>query len=140
MILRTAELAGLPVQQELFINITFVGDRTMARYNREYVGHEGTTDVITFCYLEGEEPLLPGDVAVDLLICVDFAMQEGRARKDSSYARELALYIAHGLLHSVGEDDLDPVSRKRMRRREREVMKQLEQEFDFSGVFPEAKK
>ncbi|MCP3966284.1 MAG: rRNA maturation RNase YbeY [Lentisphaerae bacterium] len=140
LILRAAELSRLPVEQELLINITFVGDRTMAAYNQDYVGHEGTTDVITFCYLEGDEPLLPGDVAIDLMICADFAIREGAERKDSCYARELALYIVHGLLHSAGEDDLDPVSRKRMRRREREVMKKLEQEMDFSGIFPDNKK
>lgn len=135
MILRAAELARLPVNLNLIINIAFVSDRAMARINEDYVGHEGTTDVITFCYLEGDEPLFDGDIAIDLFICADFAEREGESRKNSCYARELALYIVHGLLHSAGEDDLDSVSRKRMRRREREVMKVLEKEFDFNQIF-----
>jgi probable rRNA maturation factor len=136
MILRAAELARLPVERDLGINITFVGDRRMTSVNEDYVGHEGTTDVITFNYLESGDILLDGDVAVDLIICVDFALREGESRKDSYYARELTLYIAHGLLHSAGEDDLDPVSRKRMRRREREVMGVIEKEYDLEKIFP----
>jgi len=107
----------------------------MAKINGDYVGHEGTTDVITFCYLEGDDELFDGDIAVDLFVCVDVAQREGARRKNSTYARELALYITHGLLHSAGEDDLDAVSRKRMRRREREVMKELEKEFEFKNIF-----
>ena len=135
MILRAAKLTRLPVERDLVINIAFVDDRTMAGINEDFVGHEGTTDVITFCYLEGDEPLFNGDIAVDLFICVDFAEREGAKRKNSSYARELALYIVHGLLHSAGEDDLNAASRKRMRRREREVMKVLEKEFEFEMIF-----
>ena len=117
------------------IEISFVGDRLMAGVNMDALGHEGTTDVITFAYLEDGE-LLPDEVAVELLICADFAWREGLARSKSSYARELALYIVHGLLHSAGEDDLDAVSRRRMRGREREVMAKLESEFDFTKIFP----
>ncbi|MCK4983763.1 MAG: rRNA maturation RNase YbeY, partial [Victivallaceae bacterium] len=119
MILRAARLTRLPVERDLIINIAFVNDRAMAEINENFLGHEGTTDVITFCYLEGDELLFDGDIAVDLFICADFAEREGVKRKNSSYARELTLYIVHGLLHSAGEDDLDAVSRKKMRRRER---------------------
>jgi len=135
MILRAAQLTRLPVERNLIINIAFVNDRAMAKINEDFVGHEGTTDVITFCYLEGDDELFDGDIAVDLFICADIAEREGAKRKNSNYARELTLYIVHGLLHSAGEDDLDAVARKRMRRREREVMKVLEKEFKFETIF-----
>ncbi len=135
MILRAAKLTRLPIERDLIINLAFVNDRAMAKINEDFVGHEGTTDVITFCYLEGDEPLFDGDIAIDLFICTDVAEREGEKRKNSTYARELTLYIVHGLLHSAGEDDLDAVSRKRMRRREREVMKILEEEFEFETIF-----
>ena len=135
MILKAALLTRLPVERDFTINIAFVNDRAMAKINEDFVGHEGTTDVITFCYLEGDEPLFDGDVAVDLFICVDFAEREGAKRNNSNYARELTLYIVHGLLHSAGEDDLDTTSRKRMRRREREIMAVLGKEFKFEMIF-----
>lgn len=107
----------------------------MAKLNKDFVGHEGTTDVITFCYLEGDEDLFAGDIAVDLFICADVAEREGEKRANSTYARELVLYIVHGLLHSAGEDDLDSVSRKKMRRRERELMAVLGKEFEIETIF-----
>lgn len=107
----------------------------MTRLNWEALEHEGTTDIITFAYLE-DGMLFPGDTAVELVICADFAWREGEERSDSSFAEELALYIVHGMLHSAGEDDLDPESRISMRRRENEVMTELRKEFDFQTIFP----
>ncbi len=114
----------------------WVTDRTMAKANRELVGHEGTTDVITFSYLDDPDSCFPGEVAVELLICVDVAAREGAVRADSDYASELMLYLVHGLLHASGEDDLASAPRRRMRRREQEVMEVLRREFDFGAIFP----
>ena len=133
---RAAELAGLPADFDWDLDIRFVGDRAMARANAEFVGHEGTTDVITFSYFDDPDSLFPGEAAVELLICLDAARREGEKRADSSYSREVVLYIVHGLLHSAGEDDLSPAPRRRMRRREREVLAGLEPEFDFAALFP----
>ena len=133
---RAAELAGLPADFDWDLDIRFVGDRTMAQANAEFVGHEGTTDVITFSYFDDPGSLFPGEAAVELLICLDAARREGEKRADSSYSREVVLYIVHGLLHSAGEDDLSPAPRRRMRRREREVLAGLEPEFDFTALFP----
>lgn len=123
--LRAAALAGLPVSDDWILHLVFLPDRTMAIANSEYVGHQGTTDVITFGYFDADTPLFPGEIGVELLICPDAALREGARRKNSSYSREVLLYMVHGLLHAAGEDDLDPVSRARMRRRERQVLKQL---------------
>ena len=107
----------------------------MAEINSAYLGHTGTTDVISFCYLEGSEPLLPDETAIELIIGVDVALREGIERKDSSYAAELVLYIVHGLLHAVGEDDLEPLAAQRMRQQETRVMTALAQYFTFSDIF-----
>lgn len=136
---RAAALAGLPDDFDWELDVRFVGDRAMTRANREYVGHEGTTDVITFSYFDDPASLFPGEAAVELVICIDAALREGAARENSSYSREMALYLVHGLLHSAGEDDLSPGPRRRMRRREREVLGELEKEFDFAAVFPESR-
>jgi len=129
----------LPDDFDWELDVRFVGDRAMTRANREFVGHEGTTDVITFSYFDDPDSLFPGEAAVELVICTDAALREGAAREDSCYSREMALYLVHGLLHSAGEDDLSPGPRRRMRRREREVLAELEKEFDFAAVFPESR-
>jgi probable rRNA maturation factor len=122
MILRAAKLTRLPIEHDLIINIAFVNDRAMAVINEDFVGHEGTTDVITFCYLEGDEPLFDDDIAVDLFICVDFSEREGAKRKNSSYARELVLYIVHGLLHNLGFDDMAEEDAVKMHQMEDEIL------------------
>lgn len=137
---RASELAGLPGGDwELAVN--FVGDRAMAQANAEFVGHEGTTDVITFSYFDDPENLFPGETAIELLISLDVAHKEGAVRPETGgYAGELALYLVHGLLHSAGEDDLSPEPRARMRLREQEVLNGLKADFDFAEIFPEPMK
>lgn len=136
---RAAHHAGLPESFDWFCSVEFVNDNIMTRRNRELLGHEGTTDVITFSYFDEEFPeMLEGETAIELIVNPDAAMREGEKRKNSSYSRETALYVVHGLLHSAGEDDLDPVSRRRMRLRERAVMSALEKEgFIWNELFPE---
>ena len=136
---RAAHYARLPEDFDWTLEVEFVNDAIMTRRNEELLGHEGTTDVITFCYFDDEFPeMLEGETAIELIVNPDAAQREGDKRKNSSYSRETALYVVHGLLHSAGEDDLDPVSRKRMRRREREVMAALEKEgIIWEQLFPE---
>ena len=132
-----ARLSGLPVDFDWGLDLHFVGDAEMIRSNAELVGHSGTTDVITFSYFDDPESLFPGEVAVELIVNPDAAFREG-ARRGHGYSFELALYVVHGLLHASGEDDLDPVRRRRMRRREREVMAALRTEFDLVRIFSPA--
>ncbi len=133
MIKRATELSGLDIGENQTISVTFVGPRSIAQINGDYVGHQGVTDVISFCYIEDGD-LDEDDTAVDLVICVDVAILEGAEREDSSYAEELILYIVHGLLHASGEDDLEEEPRKQMRIRENEVMTELKKEFVFSDI------
>ena len=53
------------------------------------------------------------------------------------YAKELALYVVHGLLHAAGNDDLIPALKRKMRRREKQTMDELEKIFDLQEIFPE---
>ncbi len=134
LIRRAAELAGLPVESDFVFSVRFLSDPAMARANADFVGHEGTTDVITFSYLDDPDSVFPGDVAVELLVGAEVARREGESRADSSFEEELALYIVHGFLHASGEDDLSPAPRRRMRRREKEVMAALRSEMDFKSI------
>lgn len=134
---RAAELARLP-DFGWNMAVEFTDDELMIRRNRELLGHEGTTDVITFPYFSGgeEDLFLEDETAIDAVVNLDAARREGAKRRGSSYSREAALYIVHALLHSAGLDDLTPEDRRRMRRRERAVMKKLAEE-DLLPRFPE---
>lgn len=79
-------------------------------------GAEGPTDVTTQGYdpLPGEPPGVYGELYVN----VDQAVRAAPKRPGWSAAKELLLYVAHGMDHLSGADDLDPADYARMRRRE----------------------
>jgi len=79
-------------------------------------GAEGATDVITQRYdaMPGE----PDGVYGELYVNVDQAVCVAPKRKGWSPAKELLLYVAHGMDHLSGADDLTPRDYDRMRRRE----------------------
>ena len=135
---RAALLAGLP-DDDWELELLFTNDRSMAEYNADIVGHEGTTDVITLSWFDDPEGLFPGDPALILIVNPDAAAREGAEREDSSYSYELALYLVHGMLHAAGEDDLEEETRKSMRAAEKRVMDQLKLEFDLAVLFPESR-
>ena len=54
------------------LSVSFVSASEMKKANRELVGHEGVTDVISFDYREAEMPVLPDEEEVeevDLIVC-----------------------------------------------------------------------
>ena len=78
------------------LSIALVSDVTIARLNREYLAHEGPTDVISFPLDD------PGDRVVgDIYIGID---QAARQAEDLGVtAREETVRLAlHGLLHVLG--------------------------------------
>ena len=43
----------------------------------------------------------------------------------TTWPEELGRYVIHGLLHLHGEDDLDPAARRRMKKRENQLVRQV---------------
>lgn len=96
----------------LTLSIVLVSDRQMAALNLQYHHVAGPTDILTFDYGEGQG---------ELIISVDHAVSQAR-RYRSTPARELDLYVIHGLLHLRGYDDRTPAQRRRMRAAERRLL------------------
>lgn len=139
MIEKACDACGLLENNTDFsIAVNFVDSETICRVNKEFVGHEGTTDVISFNYsVEGEA--CPDDVNAELFICTDTA-DLAAVRLKKKFSDEIALYIVHGILHVSGEDDLSPHDRRRMRRLEKKVLSSLRKSFDFDVIFPKCGK
>jgi len=131
---RAIELANLKLEQNQIISISFVGPGTIARINRQFVNHTGLTDVISFDYRD-EFQFQNNDIAVELIIHPGMAVLAASRRKHSSFAYEMILYLVHGILHIAGENDLTPKERTKMRRKERKIMKKLQNEFSFDSIF-----
>lgn len=116
------------------ISVAIVGDAEMHHLNRQFLGHDYPTDVISFRLNTPNEiePDPDDDSSPDLtdssqtldgelIVSVETAMREASAHGWSPEA-EMLLYVVHGLLHLCGYDDLTDEARPVMRRRERELL------------------
>lgn len=85
----------------------FVDDEKILEMNRQYLGHDYYTDIITFDYCEGD--LISGDLFISLDTVRTNAEQVG-----ATYEEELHRVIIHGILHLCGINDKGPGEREIM--------------------------
>lgn len=109
-------LRGGPVE----IEVQALSDAEIRRVNRQFLGHDWATDVVSFPLSPPEAPCLVGSLAVSR----DTACREAARRGHSPYD-EWMLYVVHGTLHLLGHDDQAPRARARMRRAEADVLAAL---------------
>ena len=79
------------------IGYMFVDDEKILEINREYLGHDYYTDIITFDYDESD--VLNGDIVISVDTVRSNAEQFGKSFDD-----ELHRVIIHGILHLCAED------------------------------------
>lgn len=98
------------------VTVVLQDDAFSAEVHLAVNGVEGATDVITQRYdaMPGE----PSGVYGELYVNVEQAARAAPKRRGWSVAKELLLYVAHGMDHLSGADDLEPKDYDRMRRRE----------------------
>ena len=115
---------------EFEISVHIINEREMTRMNEQFLGHEGSTDVITFDYgtLGPQGPLVG-----DIFVCVDEAQIQAH-RFGTTWESELVRYVVHGTLHLLGHDDHDPTRRKLMKRHENRILKLLDSEFKLAKL------
>ena len=125
------------------ISVALVNDAQIHDVNRQFLGHDYPTDVISFLLnaddsdafgcgelpqvsmgfdfesdsVECEGRFIEGEIVVS----TETALREAIAHGWSPQA-ELLLYVVHGLLHLCGYDDLTDDARPAMRTRERELL------------------
>ena len=108
-IVDVVELEGFRVGE---LHYYFCGDDTLLNINRERLGHDFYTDIVTF-------PL--GDC--ETYISSEFCLSLDRIAENSltfgrTFESELLRVIIHGVLHLVGFDDLTDNDREAMRNKE----------------------
>lgn len=87
----------------------FCSDETLLRINRERLGHDFYTDIVTFPLTDCEH-VISSEFCISLDRIADNARQMG-----GSFDHEFFRVVIHGVLHLIGFDDLDEVSRETMR-------------------------
>ena len=97
------------------IGYLFVDDEKILEVNREYLGHDYYTDVITFDY--DEDDTVSGDIVISLDTVRSNAELFGK-----SYEDELYRVIIHGILHLCGINDKGPGEREIMEAAENKAL------------------
>jgi probable rRNA maturation factor len=129
-----ALLAELKITEgELGINL--VGAKEMAKVNWKFLQHEGSTDVITFDHLNPESRIQNPELKLhgELFVCVDEAVSQAKIFK-TSWQAEIVRYVVHGVLHLLGQDDLKPHLRRKMKREESRLVRLLGKKFSLAQI------
>lgn len=106
------------------VRILVVGDAGMARWNREFLGREGTTNVISFPD-DGPGDARPERIAGDILVSAPTCLAQTREWPGTAEER-VFFFVLHGLLHLAGYDHERGASEaRRMRRREMDLYRSI---------------
>jgi probable rRNA maturation factor len=110
-------LSEMWLGENVGLEVTFVDEATMAELNREWMGEEGPTDVLSFPMDElrpGEEGSPTEDgVLGDVVVCPAVAAVQA-TKAGHSVEREMGLLLVHGILHLLGYDHATVVEEKEM--------------------------
>lgn len=102
------------------VSLVVTTDADIRRINRDALGHDYATDVVTFDLGEpGGDP-----VEGEIVISETTAAREAREAGHDA-ATELLFDVCHGLLHLVGHDDDTPGKRRRMLARQARYLARL---------------
>ena len=97
------------------INYIFCSDERELEVNRQFLGHDYYTDVITFDYTSGKT--LNGDIFISLDTVRSNAEMVG-----APFEEELCRIIIHGILHLTGQGDKTPETKAQMTEKEEKAL------------------
>lgn len=101
------------------INYIFCHDDYLLDLNKEYLGHDAYTDIVTFDL--GEDESITGDI----FISID-RVKENAEELGVPFENELQRVVVHGILHLLGYGDKTEAQKKKMRAKEDECLNLLE--------------
>jgi probable rRNA maturation factor len=101
------------------LSLSLVRDAEIRVLKLQYFGIDAATDVLSFP--AGEFPGPGPQPLGDIVISLDTARRAAK-EFDSTFELELALYLAHGMLHLLGHDHLKPTDARKMEKLERKLL------------------
>ena len=97
------------------INYIFCSDERELEVNREFLGHDYYTDVITFDYST------PSTLSGDIFISLD-TVRSNAEQLNISFDAELLRILIHGVLHLTGQGDKTPETKAQMTAKEEHAL------------------
>lgn len=98
------------------VSIYLVGEKEISKLHAQFFQDPTPTDCISF-------PIDQNHLG-EIFVCPKVAINYAKKKNLDPY-EETTLYIVHGLLHLIGYDDVTPLLRKTMRKKEKSCMRQL---------------
>ena len=111
---RAAALLGALGSADAELSILITIDDEIRELNRRYRRLDRATDVLSFP--------MAGSLLGDVVISAQTAARRAGRRVE----REMTFLLVHGVLHLLGHDHQKPDERRRMRAREREMLRLLD--------------
>jgi probable rRNA maturation factor len=130
--LGAAAVAACAVTEPWTATLRLVAPAAMAELNREYLGGDGPTDVLSFP-IDGVEAAAdqaprsagaPPWMLGDLVVCPEVAAANAPDHAGTA-DDEMALLVVHGVLHLLGMDHATDDERLAMQARERDLLATL---------------
>ncbi|MBQ2170331.1 MAG: rRNA maturation RNase YbeY [Paludibacteraceae bacterium] len=100
------------------LNYIFCSDERELQVNRDFLGHDYYTDVITFDYST------PSTIAGDIFISLD-TVRSNAEQVGVPFLDELHRIIIHGALHLTGQGDKTPETKAQMTTKEDQALAML---------------
>jgi probable rRNA maturation factor len=103
-------------------SLVLVSDRQIRTLNKDWMGKDKPTDVLSFPLSLDPPPSeeLPWEVG-EIVISLQRAQQQARDY-GHSFERELAFLFVHGMLHVLGFDHMEPDEEKDMFARQKHIL------------------
>ena len=97
------------------INYIFCSDERELEVNRQFLGHDYYTDVITFDYST------PTTLNGDIFISLD-TVRSNAEMVSTTFDHELLRILIHGVLHLTGQGDKTPETKAQMKQKEESAL------------------
>ncbi len=111
------------------VNYLFASDPYVLNVNRQFLGHDYYTDIITFDTSDYESPgavnCQSDRLSADIVISLDTVLANSESY-GSTFSSELYRVMAHGILHLLGYDDHSESDIVEMRKAEDEALALLQ--------------
>ena len=100
------------------INYIFCSDDRELEVNRQFLGHDYYTDIITFDYST------PSTLNGDIFISLD-TVRSNASEAGVPFENELHRILIHGVLHLTGQGDKTPETKAQMTAKENQALSKL---------------
>lgn len=104
------------------ISLSFVDNKNIKQLNKQYLGKDKATNVLSFSLQEGEYGDINPQILGDIIVSVETAQRDALYGK-LTIVQEIDFLIIHGILHLLGYNHENTTKREtnKMRQKEKEL-------------------